>query len=261
MERLDFTPITPFVSSMYDENPGIGDGCQGEQSFGIVRRKGTIPPGAAISPDYVGTADQWSGDITYAQRLKAGDIGEGVCSPCMASWNDVYTFCQPNTPPRTGGLAPTSVVFNPTGSVPGTSRVVVDSGWFQFNNPEQLGWPGNRGGASFLLSWIAQITWDQFYAITGVDYSPLPGFVPGVCWWYTGNNEYPNYNYGGGLILVIGVPPGDWGPWKDSQLICSEDNQGLISQWAMPGPANNSQPPYAAPLWPWPSIATVTVPE
>lgn len=69
VERNDFVPITPFVSSAYDEEPGWDGNPVGELYDNKTPCKGEIPAGALISPSPCGSEDQWAGNITLGDRI------------------------------------------------------------------------------------------------------------------------------------------------------------------------------------------------
>lgn len=69
VERNDFVPITPFVSSAYDQEPGYDGSPVGELYENKTPRKGDIPAEALIHPTPCGTEEQWLGDITLSDRL------------------------------------------------------------------------------------------------------------------------------------------------------------------------------------------------
>lgn len=93
VERNDFVPITPFVSSYYDEAPA-GDGNPvGEMIDGRTPRKGTIPPGTGISPLFKGTADQWAGNIDVADRVRLGSTCSSASTNCYMESISTVTSC------------------------------------------------------------------------------------------------------------------------------------------------------------------------
>lgn len=115
VERKDFVPKNPFVSSYYDEQPGVDGNPVGEMHDGRTPRTGSIPAGIGIAPIFKGSAKQWAGDISLGDRVRPQD----VCGPrsfrCQWATQSYVSFPPPCLPYWLGtptvAAAPTVIFY------------------------------------------------------------------------------------------------------------------------------------------------------
>lgn len=134
VERKDFVPITPYVSSAYDEEPGYMGSPVGELWENKTPVKGNIPPGALISPAPCGTEEEWYGQISLADRGPRCELcGLTSASHVMVSNRATLTMAAQITVPCCAGVSlPTTLMVTiPTLTCTcGTGQVSIPGGTY-----------------------------------------------------------------------------------------------------------------------------------